>query len=461
MAPRAPRSVSDPRELALRALQQVDRQGAYTDIALDRVLRRDASPNLLASDRALASELVYGSVRRQRTLDALIDSLGKKSARQQPPDLRLLLHLGLYQLRYAERIPARAAVHASVELAKRSGPKFYAGALNGILRSYLRAVDGGDDPLALPEEKIARLGVEQSFPDWIVALWDAQFGWETATALSEWFNRTPTLDLRVNTLQADRDTVRGALHACEIEATELPHLPQALRLAGGRTGPITRLPGYEAGWWSVQDGSAQLATHLLAPQPGETIIDACAAPGGKTTHIAELMSDRGTVWAYDRDAKRLQKVTESARRLRLNSIRTLAGDSRALAQFTDSADRVLVDAPCSGLGTLHRRPDLRWRQSPERIAELIPLQQELLAQAATWVRAGGTLVYATCTLNWQENRELVRAFLRDRPHWHIAPPETTSPVATFAAPAGWIEIVPTLHQLDGFFLVRLQRDRGS
>ncbi len=452
-----PRAITDPRELALRVLQQIDRQGAYTDIALDRVLRQVASPDLKASDRALASELAYGIVRRQRTLDALIDSLGKKSARQQPPDLRLLLHLGLYQLRYAQRIPARAAVHATVELAKRSGPKFFTGALNGILRSYQRAIEAGEEPLRLPADKIARLGVQQSFPDWIVALWEAQFGWETAEALSDWFNRTPVLDLRIDPLQTNRETVRAALAERDIEAIALPHLPQALRLVGGKIGPITQLPGYELGWWSVQDGSAQLTVHLLDPQPGETIVDACAAPGGKTTHIAELMGDRGTIWACDRDAKRLQKVTENARRLQLSSIQTLVEDSRELDRFVGNADRVLVDAPCSGLGTLHKRPDLRWRQSPAQITDLIPLQRHILARAATWVKPGGTLVYATCTLNWPENRGVIGDFLRDRPEWQIAPPEASEPAATFATPAGWVETIPSRHHLDGFFMVRLRR----
>ena len=320
----------------------------------------------------------------------------------------------------------------------------------------MRAIDAGNDPLVLPANKIARLGVRQSFPDWIVAQWDAQFGWDTTVALCEWFNRSPTLDLRVDPLATDRDTVRAALEERGLGATDLAHLPQALRLGSGRIGPIARLPGYEAGWWSVQDGSAQLTSHLLDPQPGETIVDACAAPGGKTTHIAELMGDRGTVWACDRDAKRLQKVTENARRLHLQSIRILAGDSRGFSQFVSSADRVLVDAPCSGLGTLHKRPDLRWRQTPERIAELIPLQRELLTQAATWVRPGGTLVYATCTLNWQENRDVVADFLRDRADWHISPPEPPNPAAAFATPAGWVETIPSQHQLDGFFMVRLQ-----
>ncbi|MEO0949478.1 MAG: 16S rRNA (cytosine(967)-C(5))-methyltransferase, partial [Cyanobacteria bacterium J06641_5] len=391
---RQSRATADPRAIALQALQQVDRQGAYTDIALDRALRQ-APPDLNPADRALASELVYGIVRRQRTLDALIDRLGKKSARQQPPDLRLLLHLGLYQLRHSDRIPARAAVHSTVELAKRSGPKFYAGALNGILRSYLRAVETGEDPLPLPNDAIARLGVEHSFPDWIVSLWDRQFGRAIATELCTWFNQAPSLDLRVNPLQTNLDTLQAALGDRDITATPLPHLPQTLRLTSGKIGPISKLPGFDAGWWSVQDGSAQLVVHLLAPQPGETIIDACAAPGGKATHIAELMGDRGTIWACDRDAKRLQKVTENAKRLQLTSIRTLAGDSRDREQFIESADRVLVDAPCSGLGTLHKRPDLRWRQTPDNIAEIITLQRTLLAQTAAWVKPGGILVYAT------------------------------------------------------------------
>lgn len=440
------------RTVAWRALQGITREGAYTDIALDRVLRRSS---LGGVDRAFVSELVYGVVRRQRTLDALIDALGKKKAARQPEDLRLILHLGLYQLRYLDSVPPAAAVNTSVELAKATGWGKLSGVVNGILRQYLR-LSGDRDPLPLPEDPVSRLGVLYSFPDWIVQSWCDRFGMALTEELCAWFNRPPTLHLRINPLRATRDGVRQAMAAIGKETTLIAHLPQALQHSGG-SGAVSALPGYDAGWWSIQDGSAQLVSHLLAPRPGETIIDACAAPGGKTTHIAELMGDEGKIWALDRSANRLRRVSDNAERLRLNSIETRAGDIRQMQQQWQG-DRVLVDAPCSGLGTLHKRPDLRWRQTPENAEALARLQQELLAAAATWVKPGGVLVYATCTLNLRENESVVREFLAHHWGWQLCPPVAQSQAAPFATPEGWIKIVPSQQQMDGFFMAKLSRE---
>jgi 16S rRNA (cytosine967-C5)-methyltransferase len=446
-------TISNPRQLALLALRDIDRQQAYTDIALDRVLR---NAEITHADRNLVCELVYGVVRRQRSLDTLIDLLGKKKAHQQPPDLRLILYLGLYQLRYLSQIPDSAAVHTTVELAKQNNLKGLAGVVNGMLRAYLRQAKNGD-PLTLPEDPLKGLGILHSFPDWIIEVWLQQLPAEEVGELCAWFNQPPAIDLRVNLLKSSVEEVEAALLTAGISVTRLAHLPQALRLTGG-TRNIKQLPGYQEGWWIVQDSSAQLVTHLLDPQPGETVIDATAAPGGKTTHIAELMGDRGTIWACDRAAKRLEKVKENAERLQLRSIQTCVGDSRQLTQFKAKCDRVLLDAPCSGLGTLHKRPDIRWQQKPERIRELSLLQKELLKQTATWVKPGGVLVYATCTLNEQENEQVIHWFLENHSDWQIQLPSSSSPAHSFITREGWIKVFPHRHHMDGFFMVKLKKE---
>ena len=469
-------------------------------MALDKTLRQAKLSNLL--DRRLLTELVYGSIRRQRTLDALIDQLAKKPAQQQPADLRAILQLGLYQLRYLNQIPASAAVNTTVDLAKQNGFSGLTGFVNGLLRQYVRLTEGGEevegrrqeaegrrqeaeelllgvgaeeamqntlrdenshsplpiDPLSLSlyPSPVDRLGILYSYPNWIITVWLEQLGLDATEQLCQWMNQPPHIDLRVNTLRASVETVEAAMQAAGIAVSRLPHLPAALRLPES-SGSIQQLPGFAEGWWMVQDSSAQLVSYLVDPQPGELVVDACAAPGGKTMHMAELMHDRGTVWACDRAASRLKKLQQNVDRLGLQSIQLCEGDSRSLPQFTGQCDRVLIDAPCSGLGTLHRHADARWRQTPETVQQLAQLQAELLEQAAQWVKPTGILVYATCTLHPLENEVIVQSFLDRHAAWAIDPPPTHSPLAAFTTPEGWLKVWSQERDMDGFFMARLKK----
>lgn len=440
------------RQLALEVLKHIQ-TGAYADVALHRALATNA---LSPQDRGLATELVYGAVRRQRTLDALIDRLGKKTAQQQPPVLRLVLHLGLYQLRYLTAVPPSAAVNTSVDLAKANGLGRLSGVVNGLLRQYDRVFSTADPGLLWTTDidRTTALGITYSFPNWLVDQWQQQLGWEETEQLCAWFNRVPGLDLRVNRLRTTVADVQTAFEAAEIAVTPIPGLADGLSLTD-HVGSLSALPGYDAGWWTVQDRSAQIVSYLVDPQPGQMVIDACAAPGGKTTHLAELMADTGTVWACDRTSSRLKKVTANSQRLGLSSIQTCLGDSRDLTQFNGQADRVLVDAPCSGLGTLHRHADARWRQTPESVMELAELQLALLTAAAAWVKPDGHLVYATCTLHPAENEAVVQAFLTHQVNWSIQPPGPGFPHSQFVTPEGWVQVWPHRSDMDGFFMVKL------
>jgi 16S rRNA (cytosine967-C5)-methyltransferase len=452
------------RQTAFLALRDIDRRDSYTDIALDRVLEKSdlkgSDREAALRDRGLVTELVYGIVRRQRTLDTLIEQLSQKPISKQAPDLRRILQIGLYQLRYLDQIPDSAAVNTSVDLAKSNGLKGLSGVVNGILRTYLRLSENNQDPLILPDQLVPRLGIFYSFPDWIIALFLEQFGQAETELLCQYFNQPPTIDIRVNILKTTLETVEKAFQDNQIEVSRLTGFPQALRLIKG-TRAIHKLPGFNEGWWTVQDASTQLVSHLLDPQPKEVIIDACAAPGGKTTHIAELMGDQGTIWACDRTASRLKKLDKTMERLGITSIQTLVGDSREFKQFANLGDRVLVDAPCSGLGTLHRNPDLRWRQTPDKIQELTQLQGELLTQAASWVKPQGSLVYGTCTLNFQENQAVIQRFLENHPHWRICPLSSFLPQSFLNNTDQWIQIFPHRHKMDGFFIVKLERYREN
>jgi 16S rRNA (cytosine967-C5)-methyltransferase len=445
--------MTNPRQIALFALQDLE-TGSFTDIVVERLLTKF---QLSGVDRNLFTELVHGIVRRRRTLDAIIDRLAKQPAHRQPPNLRQLLRLGLYQLRYLDRIPDSAAVNTTVDLAKANNLTGLAGVVNGILRQYIRLQNERTEVLELPGDEIGRLGTLHSFPDWLVAHWISELGEIETEQLCEAFNRVPTIDLRVNTRKVGLDKAIEIFHSAEIEITPIHGLTQGLRLASS-IGAINQLPGYQDGWWTIQDSSAQLVTHLLAPQSGEVIIDACAAPGGKTTHIAELMDNSGEVIAIDKTASRLKKLQHNLDRLGLDKVKIVTGDSCGLSELISTADRVLLDAPCSGLGTLHRRADARWQKTPAQIVELAQLQAKLLANTATWVKPGGVLVYATCTIHPLENEEVVIPFLKTHPDWQIELPPTDSYLSSLIDKVGWLKVWPHRHHMDGFFMVKLRRD---
>ena len=476
-----------PRQVAWQVLQAVA-SGAYADAALERELQRQ---QLAPADRALATELAYGTIRQRRLLDGWLDALGKLPAQRQPPRLRWLLHLGLYQLLFSDRVPASAAVSTTVELAKSGGLSRLAPVANGLLRSALRRRDGGpaagqgpapsqvsatsqgpgasasSDPsaspaasaspapwqgLELPADAAQCLALRRSLPDWLAVLLLQWLPAEAAEAFALASNLPYSVDLRVNPLRASSEQLLAELRAAGLAVEPLPGLPLGLALQG-RRGDLRLLPGFAEGHWCVQDRAAQRIASLLAPQSGQRVLDACAAPGGKSTHLAELMGDRGELWAVDRSSARLERLRRNAERLGLGCIRTLAVDALVLASekpaWIGYFDRILLDAPCSGLGTLARHADARWRINPEAIDALVKLQRSLLEALLPLLKPGGRLVYATCTVHPAENCDQVAALLADYPalslleSWQVWPGATATEGA--AGQAG-----------DGFYAALLQ-----
>ena len=293
--------------------------------------RKLSESDLSTQDKGLVTELVYGSVRRQRTLDALIDQFGKRQASQQQADLLQILRLGFYQLRYLTHVPDHAVVDTTVQLAKAQRLGKLSGVVNGMLRAYIRQAalpsetsaetstqtspqtsseTSKSDPLKLLDDVTARLGIFHSYPDWIIRVWQSMLPDDQVAQLCEHFNQSPSLDLRIDLRQQSLATAQAVFAAANIDATPVEGVPSALRLAGHH-GAVSRLPQYAEGWWTVQDSSAQLVSYLLDPQPGEVVIDACAAPGGKSLHIAALMADSGTVWSCDRTSSRTTKIQKN------------------------------------------------------------------------------------------------------------------------------------------------------
>ena len=398
------------RKAAWEVIQAVG-GGAFADVALERIFNLYSFKSI---DKALITELSYGAIRQRYFLDCWIDFVGKVSAKKQPPLLRWLLHLGLYQIFKMERIPPAAAINTTVELAKTNHLAKLAPVVNGILRSALRSKERD---IQLPKSK--DLGLElaknESLPIWLaeeLILWR---GVEEAYKIGKAFNTISPIDIRVNQIRAELKDVQEIFDMCGIQNQVIPNCPYGLEIPAG-VGEPRKWPGYAEGKWSVQDRSSQLIAPLLGVVPGEKILDACAAPGGKSTHIAELINNQGEVWSVDRSSRRSRKILANSERLGITCLQLLVADSNELLvkkpEWEDYFNRILIDAPCSGLGTLARHPDARWRVDKENIHDLVVLQSQLLKSLAPLLKSGGKIVYSTCTIHPDENSNQIKNFLK-------------------------------------------------
>ena len=400
------------RKAALEVVQAVG-GGAFTDVALERIFNLYSFKSL---DKALITELSYGAIRQRYYLDCWIDFLGKVPAKKQPPLLRWLLHLGLYQVLKMKRIPPAAAINTTVELAKTHHLKKLAPVVNGILRSALRSKERG---LLLPKSNnpSLELAKNESLPLWLADELIAWKGIQDANRIAKAFNCISPIDIRVNKLRADLKEVKEIFDSCGIHNQVIPNCPYGLEVRAG-VGEPRKWPGYEEGKWSVQDRSSQLIAPSLGPLPGEKILDACAAPGGKSTHIAELINNEGNLWSVDRSSRRSKKILANSERLGTKCLQILVADSNELLlkkpDWKGFFDRILIDAPCSGLGTLARHPDARWRMNQDNIQQLVAVQSQLLNSLAPLLKNGGKLVYSTCTIHPEENSHQIKNFLQSK-----------------------------------------------
>ncbi|HHY36740.1 MAG TPA: 16S rRNA (cytosine(967)-C(5))-methyltransferase RsmB [Firmicutes bacterium] len=443
------------RSVAIRALYRVNEEGGYANLLLPQMLARE---KLSPQDRALATELVYGTLRWQKRLDWIIGAFSKRPLEKLDPWVRNILRLGAYQLCFLAGIPPHAAIYETVQLMKNYGHRGNVAFVNGVLRSILREGKKVQFP-RVEEEPAAHLAVVYSHPQWLVERWLSRWGFAETKALLAANNQPAPLGLRVNTLKTTPAELQRMLEREGVQATPGRYLPEAL--LAEHAASLEQLASFRAGFFQVQDEASQLAVHVLAPRPGERILDACAAPGGKTTHIAQLMGDEGAIWASDVHPHKLDLIRENCRRLGIKSVHVVARDARKWGEDCKGAfQRVLVDAPCSGTGVLRRRPDARWRKRPADLEELPALQLEILRGVAPCVAVGGTLVYSTCSLEWEENQAVVQAFQQAEPAFRLdnltpyLPPGLESPTAR----EGYIQLFPHQHGTDGFFVARLVRE---
>ena len=386
--------------------------GTFSDQALEKVIR---SYNFDSLDIAFITELSFGCIRYRKFLDLWMDYVSKLSYQKQPPKLRWLLHVGLYQLLKMDKVPFPAAISTTVEVAKKTDLKCLAGTVNAILRNAVRKIEKEDLP-KISVDKIESISYLESLPLWLVNELVQWVGIKDAENLARAFNKKPSIDLRINSLRTNMDNFLKVLHENKIDAEPINQLNNGISL-NSCTRSIKKLPGYREGLWTIQDRSSQWIAPLLDPKQGEKILDACAAPGSKSTHLAELTDDKAEIIAVDRSQKRLEILQSNLNRLNLKSVEIIKADAINLVKvkpkFRSYFDKILIDAPCSGIGTLSRNPDARWSLNKDKIKELILLQRKILNGILPLLKKDGTLVYSTCTICPGENNLLIKRFLEE------------------------------------------------
>lgn len=434
--------VSPARACAFAVVRRVFEQGAYAD----RALMAEAS-GLEPRDRALATVLAYGAVQRRATLDHLTERLAGRSVRRLQAPVLAALRLGLLQLLFLDGVAEHAAVHESVELAKTGGSRGGAGLVNAVLR---RAAREGRELLAeLSDETPEQAAVMHSVPTWLAELWFAELGSETARGLLARINEPAESALRVNTLVATREEVVAAL---PVGASPVAELPEAIVIEGAFDVHGSEL--WRRGAVMPQSRASMLAAGALHPAPGARVLDLCAAPGAKTSQLAALTGGGEAMIAVERHPGRARALTETLARMHVTGAEVQVADAGQPRPPGEQFDAVLVDPPCSGLGTLQSRPDLRWRTSPERIAELSTLQARILRAAAQATAPGGALVYSVCTISRAESEPLVAAFLAERDDFAA---EELGSMLPSAATGPYLQTLPHREGSDGFFVARLRR----
>ncbi len=434
------------RERALSILNSAAR-GSFVDPLLDEARRE-----LSARDSAFILELVYGVLRNRSLLDWTLDRFSERPVARTDAWTRNILRLGAYQLIHLDRVPPSAAVNTSTELSKVHGKK--SGYVNGLLRTIER--NKGSLPLPATDNPLSRLSTIYSHPTWLVRRWLDRLGMQAAEEILRNNNGHAPLVIRTNSLKGSRDELMSLLEAQGATARKTRFSPAGIEILS--SSGIAALPAYQEGRFIVQDEAAQLVSFLLDPGRGETVLDACAAPGGKATHIAELMENEGSVIALESDRKRLGRIGENSKRLGTSIVIPVQGDAAAYREET--YDKVLVDAPCSGLGVLRRHPDGRWTKTEESISERAKLQKEILKNSAKRLKDGGVLVYATCTTEPEENEDVVRWFLErhgseftlDDPRPHLA-----ENAAKLVGSDLFFRTFPQEPSMDGFFAARIKK----
>lgn len=444
-----------PREVALEVIDRVNQTGSYANILLPKVLEQ---VHLEPRDRALVTELVYGTLRNQGTIDWIIEQFSTKKIKDLTSvKVADILRLGTYQIYYLDRVPDRAAVNEAVELAKKSFHKGTSDFVNAVLRKIATNKEKVNYD-KLKKNFVKYLAIAYSHPEWVVKLLIEQYGEKTAEAVCKADNVTPGITVGVNTMRISSEAFEKNLtkHGYKFKPSKL--VPNAYIIKS--PGAISSIIGWREGLFYVQDQSSMLAGFAVSPKSTDRVIDSCAAPGGKTVHLSILMKNKGYIIASDSSAQRLALLDLTRERLDLKNIIPLSVDARNLDKYVKrTVDKALVDAPCSGLGTFARRPDERWRKTPEIVEKLSKLQLEILSKVSELVKKNGHLIYSVCTWTKQETVEVCKAFLEAHPNYEVENLTEILPGKLKMNTAYGIQILPSKYHSDGMFIARFVRTK--
>ncbi|WP_418301422.1 16S rRNA (cytosine(967)-C(5))-methyltransferase RsmB [Lysinibacillus fusiformis] len=439
------------RDAALSILLAVDKNQAYSNLLLNETIKRH---KIEAKDRALLTELTYGTLQHKMTLDYYLEPFIRSSIDHW---VRWLLRISLYQMQYLTRIPAHAAVNEAVEIAKRRGHRGIASTVNGILRSVLRQ---GVPAITDIENPIERLAIETSHPIWLVQRFVDNYGLEVATGMLHENNVPPMQTVRVNTTKVTVEQAIAELEAEGLTAKQSDVIPECLHLTNGQP---ARTHAFKEGHITIQDESSMIPANVLNPSPGMRVLDMCAAPGGKTTHLAEIMKNEGSILATDLHPHKLDLIDHNTERLGLDIIETAPIDGRKAPEFlqAESYDAILVDAPCSGLGVMRRKPDIKYTKREEDLENLQTIQLALLDAATKVLKIEGKLVYSTCTVDKQENEGTVKAFLATHPEMEAIQLESLPTKLAEKQANGMLQVFPQDFGSDGFFVAAFRKKGES
>ena len=441
--------MANARELALQTLTDILIDGAYSNHALSEQIEKN---ELTVQDKNFMTELVYGTLQHEQLLNFYVTPFfnGKVKAW-----VRILIQMTLYQMLFLDSVPEHAAISEAVKIAKKRGGQFNGKLVNAILRELTRTPLPSLDTI---KDEAERLAVATSHPLWLIKLWSKQFGWEKTIQMARANNERVNVTIRVNGVRGTREELKQKLESEGITC-EYGNLSQdALVILKGN---VIKTKDFEQGWFYVQDESSMLVARALKPKHHSKVLDTCSAPGGKTTHVAELMRQTGTVYAHDVYEHKIKLIEDNVKRLGLTNVVATLQDATTLNERyeSDSFDAVLVDAPCSGLGILRRHPEVKITKQPSDLDEIMMIQKKILNTVAPLVKVGGTLVYSTCTVNRKENDKMVEQFLAQHPEYELDPTlvNRLPEVLHEQTKNGMVQLFPGDYQTDGFFIACLKR----